>query len=403
MNNSFEDYFHDEINSLDKSYRILQLTRQLNINASVIIGIVSLIGNILVKLVFIQRRFRTNPSHVYLLCAAVIDSLFILVHFFEDTIRTYKDVYSIKNSFVLDFLNLTDKNIFTCRLINYARNCLRFISAYIVVAFTIHRVFVVFKPLSATNKRKKLAFRIFLLIVLIGLIINIWVPFMFQVIKNEQDDQYCDINQNFKYEYFSLNILFVLIAMLVPMLTIVICNTLIIFKTIKCNRESQKLQMREQVSRAASLVNTANRKPTTKIASAVQKSAVSLVNVNEIRNNSKVKQNLKRVQHLLCIKKINAPSSLKMTMMLLITSFSFVVFNLPYLITWSFFFYQIAFDDLKIKMKNYLFALLQLAEIFYFFNYGFKFFIFCVTESRFREKLRRLSIVSKKFNSVQTW
>lgn len=84
-------------------------------------------------------------------------------------------------------------------------------------------------------------------------------------------------------------------------------------------------------------------------------------------------------------------SSFKLTFMLLVISFSFVLLNLPYLFGWCAFFYNMSFHRLDHVTSNNLFAFLQFSEIFYVLNYGLKFFIFCLTESTFKNKLKSIS------------
>jgi hypothetical protein len=59
---------------------------------TVIISVAGLIGNSLGVYVFMQRRYRKHSSKIYLLVLCISDSLFLLTHFFEDTLRTFIDV-----------------------------------------------------------------------------------------------------------------------------------------------------------------------------------------------------------------------------------------------------------------------------------------------------------------------
>ena len=62
---------------------VLEYSSKINIYSSLIVIVIGLTGNFLTIFVFGQSRFRTNPSSVYLLCLAVNDSLFLVIHFFE--------------------------------------------------------------------------------------------------------------------------------------------------------------------------------------------------------------------------------------------------------------------------------------------------------------------------------
>jgi hypothetical protein len=76
----------------DPSYiSFLDQSRKINIILTIVIILVGLIGNFLTIFVFSQKKFkcfRSNSSHIYLMSLAANDSLFLFVHFFEDTIRT---------------------------------------------------------------------------------------------------------------------------------------------------------------------------------------------------------------------------------------------------------------------------------------------------------------------------
>ena len=72
-------------------------------------------------------------------------------------------------------------------------------------------------------------------------------------------------------------------------------------------------------------------------------------------------------------------------------SFSFVLLNFPYLVTWVAFFCQFALNGLiDPDVRNEMFAAIQIAEIFYISSYGIKFFMFCTAGSMFRQMLGSL-------------
>ena len=68
-------------------------TRKINILISIVIISIGLIGNGLGVFVFAQKNFRLHSSSIYLLCLRLSDGIFLLMHFFEDTLGTYIDVY----------------------------------------------------------------------------------------------------------------------------------------------------------------------------------------------------------------------------------------------------------------------------------------------------------------------
>ena len=185
-----ESLFDEELRFL-KSYSTLELSRKINIFASILFILIGLVGNFFTIFIFSQKRFRTNSNNIFLLCLSINDSFFLIIHLFEDTFRTYTEMYiheekatDFKGKFLLDtivnFVNITDKSNVTCMLINYLRYVLRFISAYILVIFTMVRLSVVEAPLK-NHHSKKLAWTAVLIILLIALFINIWVLIAFEI------------------------------------------------------------------------------------------------------------------------------------------------------------------------------------------------------------------------------
>ena len=172
MNVSMLESCYNEI----KSSNFNNNTRKINIFATIVIIVVGLIGNSLAVFVFAQKRFRLHSSSIYLLFLAISDGLFLMTHFFEDTLRTYIDTYltnsqvpnclnesmllytnQTSNSYesIMRSLNITDHFNFACRLVNFFRYFLRFFSAYIIVVFTIQRAIAINSPFSRKNSTQK--------------------------------------------------------------------------------------------------------------------------------------------------------------------------------------------------------------------------------------------------------
>ena len=68
-------------------------TKKINIFLTFFIVIIGLCGHFLTILVYSKKRFRLNSSQIFLLCLAINDSLFLIVHFFEDTNRSIHEAY----------------------------------------------------------------------------------------------------------------------------------------------------------------------------------------------------------------------------------------------------------------------------------------------------------------------
>jgi hypothetical protein len=357
----------------DLSFAVLELSSKINIFSTLFVICIGLFGNCLTIFVFGQSRFRKNSSHIYLLALALIDSLFLLIHFFEDVIRTFKDIYLQHSdiNIIIKILNIIDQFEILCRFCNYMRYFLRFISAYIVVCFTIQRLSIVYKPLSRNFATKSSAWKTVLIITLISTIINIWVPFLFEIQITETKVKYCDINKEYKTIYFRANVIYIFLIMVIPMINIFICNLLIISKTNKNDRERKVLRL---IIRA-----DPPRKPIhSKSISIDTNSKPGKLKPHYLTLSQLIKKNKKRTQN----------NSRKITLLLIFISFSYIFLNLPYLISWLVYSYDEAFNHLDLNTQNYLFTLLQVSEVFYVLNYAIKFFIYCASGSTFNNQLK---------------
>lgn len=369
----------NEIKYLE-SLLVLSQSGKVNIFSIVIITLIGLIGNFLTIMVFSQKKFRINSSSVYLLCLAINDSLFLIIHLVEDTMKTFKDMYLNESELTneLNLFALMDQFEIACRFINYMRNVLRFISAYIVVLFTIQRLAIVYHPLSRKFISIKSAWKTVLMITIVSILINIWVPFMFEI-EISENKSFCDIKKYFKREYFYLNIIYTTFIMLIPMLIILLCNLSIIYKTVINESKRKELQLIgfKQPSTLRKKTN-ANLKVVVE-QKEEKRPSYSIVKPHYMTENQLIKNRTK----------ISKNSSKKMTIMLLFISFSFLFLNLPYFISWMMCFYEASLQKLEFKQKSYLYAALQISEIFYVLNYGIKFFIYCTSSTLFNNQLKK--------------
>jgi len=351
MNQSFEEILMANF--------ILDVTKELNAYCSLIVILVGLSGNLITIFVFSQKKFRTNSSNVYLLAMAIIDNLFLITHFFEDTIRTFESIGSDQNStisgsfFIIKQLNIVNINDFMCKLISYFRYVTRFSSASLIVVFTLQRLYIVCMPLKQMFKSKKSAWLTVVLIMIASLCLNIWVPFMFSIQINENEIKYCDIIENLNENYFKINSIFIFVVIILPVVVVFLSNLLIIQKTksAETNRlkllESESIAYRRRRSRLTLKKNTSNQ-----ACSVLEKSSKKAVKT------------------------------------LIRVSFSYVFFDMPYLIVWLIYFCNHNFGKMNQVNDDYLFSFLKMTEVFYLMNFSVKFFIYSFSGSLFRKNLK---------------
>jgi hypothetical protein len=98
------------------SIEFLKLSKKINIYSTSLIVFIGLIGHFLTILVYSQKKFRLNSSNIYLLFLAINDSVFLLVYFFEDIIKSILTVFDTNSGFIdfISMFNITDKNEIFC-------------------------------------------------------------------------------------------------------------------------------------------------------------------------------------------------------------------------------------------------------------------------------------------------
>jgi hypothetical protein len=384
FNNLFDSYeLVDDFNlfNIDNGYinslNFLNQSRKANLFLTLILITIGLVGHSLTIFVFSQKRFRHNSSNIYFLCLALNDSAYLIIHLFKDTIRTYNDIYlsetEKKTKSFIQYLNLIDQYELTCRLMNYLRNVLRFTSAYIVIAFTLQRLVIVYSPFSNKFKSKKSAWKTVTIIIIISILINSWILFIFELQKGNNNYFYCNVKDGWDKIYFHLTLVYICIIMLIPILIIFTSNSFLISSIYK--NKSNHLK---------------NAQSSKKI---INKNNINIMRLNNTKINNNEKIQLK--PYFLTINQIinrvtnQANSTKKLTKMLILISFSYALFNLPYFITWSLFYYNETFIKLlDASEHNYYYSALKICELFFVLNYGIYFYIYILSGSVFRNQLK---------------
>ena len=206
--------------TINNSTNFLELSDKINVIISILIVCIGLIGNTLSLIIYGQSKYRLNSSHVFIFILAIIDSLFLIVHFFEDTLKNIVKYYLLD----INYFNIIDTNKEICILTNYMRYVLRSISSYIILAFTFQRFIIVYSPLSNRRfKSKKYAWFICLLIIISSLLLNSWSLFVFDLTTLNNTNQ-CDVLFEWEYIYYYISISYFTLSILIPMILIVILN-----------------------------------------------------------------------------------------------------------------------------------------------------------------------------------
>jgi hypothetical protein len=87
MNKSFGFLFSQNLSLLlplkEQDFTDFKNITKISLFVSFVFIVFGLFGNFFIVIMFAQKRFRINSSNVYLLCLAMNDSLFLIIHLFE--------------------------------------------------------------------------------------------------------------------------------------------------------------------------------------------------------------------------------------------------------------------------------------------------------------------------------
>ena len=305
--------FKNDTDEREESEKFLTEAKKINTFITICIIIIGLIGQCLTVIIYGQKKNRKNSSNIFLLCLAINDTLFLVVHFYEDTIRNLKSNFEFQQE-IIEFINKIDiivQNDLTCKFVNYLRYSFRMISSYLIISLTIQRLLVVYKPLNEKNKRKSTAWKSVTFVILISFFLNLWT-FLFFKLNESEGFIYCDMIKDSVLSYFYINILYSIISIILPIIIIVVLNILIVYKLIKTNKK-RKIITNSQSRRTNTSINQVNR---------VDRSNCDAIRLEPLNVNNST--NL--------IKKNSKPVDSKIV--LIFVSISYVILSLPYLIMW---------------------------------------------------------------------
>ncbi|CAF2433017.1 unnamed protein product [Rotaria sp. Silwood2] len=328
---SAPDNFGSQLRDFCKDFRLY---------ASIILVIVGMIGSLLSIKVFSSTKIRRNSSNEYLITMSFVVAL-LLFNFFCDEILRW-----IVNDFKVDLpLNLVDLSKPLCKCSTYFRHSLRFAANWIVVAFTLERLIVVYFPLQTSvlcNPRS--ARRICLFILIIASLLTIYSFIMSDISNDGKNHIYeCDIMQKFQTIYLYLTIIYGNLTLTFPILIVCVVNILIVRQLLHAARLRKKQQQLSQTKK----VDSANNE------------YVNMIVKNQLEND-------------------------KVTWMLVVISVTFGILNFPHFIFW------LVFCIMRVRGKTpsvYIESGRMVGDVCYLLGYSLNFFLYVISRRSFRKVL----------------
>jgi hypothetical protein len=226
---------------------------------------------------------------------------------------------------------------------------LRFAAHWIVVAFTLERLIVVYFPLQTSvlcNPRS--ARRICLFILIVSFLLPFYSFLMADVSVDEKHQLLeCDITNKFKEIYFYLTIIYGNLLLTFPILIVCVVNILTVRQLLRAGRLRKKQQQQQQQMSQTKKVDSANNE------------YVNMIVKNQLEND-------------------------KVTWMLVVISITFGILNFPYFILW------LTVCIIRVRGRTpslYIESAKMVSEVFYLLNYSLYFFLYVISRRSFRKVL----------------
>ncbi|XP_052097037.1 neurotensin receptor type 1-like [Mytilus californianus] len=325
--------------------RTNEIGRSVYAYATPVILLVGFLGNSLSLTVFLSRNMRNLSASSYLAALSVSDLLVLIFYVTVEWLK--RGLVYLLPEFKLHFL---DQNG-TCQTLLYIAYVLRFLSSWLVTAFTIERYIGVCHPLyrryicSLPGSR-----RIIFGVMIASCIIVIYKPVLSGVYLSHDGIHYCTGSKDHDFLSFVLDSIFALLITLVPFVIISVLNVLIMRKL--CLRKSHR-ENRSKISSQSS-------------------SDASFIR-------------------------------LEFTLILFTISFCFITFNGPYFIVWFRNFLHSKHLSKHLQYSNYGVeywqGILYITKTIFYMNYCINFFLYSITGRHFRREVKSLLTFKHKMTS----
>ena len=296
-----------------------------------IILIVGFVGNTLSFNVFISKGMRGLSASVYLAALSATDLVTLLCYVMVEWLR--RGIVYLQPDWKVSFVD-TD---YLCQFQMYTSYVSRMSSVWLVVAFTVERYIGVCHPLrridicSVSSARKIVVF-----IFLSSMILVLYKPFLSGVFVSASGDKFCTTYPTYSFISFVLDSIYGLLITLVPLTIISMMNFLIINRLFARKRKQKKTRILSE----------------------------------------------------------EALMRLEFTSILLVISFCFVAFNIPFLVMWirNFFFSKHITNPINDSMYDVESwqGWLYITRTIFYANYCINFFLYSITGAYFRRGLKAM-------------
>ncbi|CAF0821833.1 unnamed protein product [Didymodactylos carnosus] len=362
----------------------VRLTQHVLIYLTFILTTFGIFGNILVIIIFYSPKFHKQSTHLYLSTLALSDVCFLIINLFEDTFRNLDTLYNSH----LGFLDRSTQ--FICIAAQYIRNSTRLSSSWIIVSFTIERLIAVYYPLKRKIicRRKEARYLLFGIFVM-TLCFNINVPFHYGLIHTDNNSTssptVCDVLQKYRPIYMRFAIATMISVYLIPFLIIGFGNMLIIIRLSRSKQLLNNMDKNPEPNGLESVGGTSLRYNDSILSGSNNYEHSALLNKSHLTLEESVPPHNQVLsnKHQTFQTHLKGGTQRKITLTLLLVSWSFLLLNTPYCILWLLNYIH-KFENENLK------TLKELTELLMLTNFCINFILYCLSGKLFRAHLKYL-------------
>ncbi|GAB1611071.1 growth hormone secretagogue receptor type 1-like [Argonauta hians] len=312
-----------------------------------VIFAMGILGNSISLKIFLSKNFRRQAGGVYLASLSCADIFALVFYVMTEWLKKIPLFLMYQRKMpVLDTEGM-------CQTIQFLSYTFRFLSSWLVVVFTVERYIGVCHPFKRLEWcTTKTARRSIGILVIFSLAINSYKAALTKVYRLHGDLTKCTGNLDYRYVSFVLDSVYAVSITFVPFVFIFMLNILIIRALVRLKRRQKTNQVKAK----------------------------------------------------------EAAGRTDFTLLLLMISFCFIAFKLPFFVTWCqqfFFTIQLERSDLDdINDHNRLLLMkeaLNISRIIFYMSYVTNFFLYSFVGSTFRVELKRLLSCSQKKSRTNTW
>ncbi|XP_062609738.1 neurotensin receptor type 1-like isoform X2 [Saccostrea cucullata] len=203
-----------------------------------VILIVGFVGNLLSLYVFLSRNMRGLSASTYLAALSTSDLLTLIFYVTVEWLR--RGLMYLKTDITLTFIDVDGP----CQFQLYMSYMSRFLSAWLVVAFTGERYIGVCHPLRRRDICTKSGTRrIVGSIFVISAVVVLYKPVLSAIYVSSDGRHYCTTDRDYDFVSFILDSIYAVLITLVPFIIITVLNILIMRRLIIRNKRKRECKI----------------------------------------------------------------------------------------------------------------------------------------------------------------